>query len=59
VGTPPEPPERPPGADNIVVELPIPLSELNPPELPDPPEHPDPPAEPEPEDPGGEATIAT
>ncbi|MFB8393641.1 hypothetical protein [Streptomyces yangpuensis] len=53
MGTPPEPPERPPGADNIVVELPIPLSELNPPELPDPP------VEPEPEDPGGEATIAT
>ncbi|MER7733665.1 hypothetical protein ABTX80_22495 [Streptomyces erythrochromogenes] len=52
MGSPPEPLERPAGYDDIVVELPLPLSEQNPPELPDPP------AEPEPE-PGGEATIAT
>lgn len=55
MGTPPDPLERPPGADNIIVELPIPLSEQNPPDLPDIPE----PPEPEPGDPGGEATVAT
>ncbi|MFD8577407.1 hypothetical protein ACFV1H_18990 [Streptomyces virginiae] len=49
---PPEPLERPPGYDDIVVELPIPWSEQHPPELPDLP------AEPEPQ-PGDEATIAT
>lgn len=52
MGTP-LPPERPPGADNIVVELPLPLSEQNPPQLPDPPAQP-----PAPEA-GGGATIAT
>lgn len=51
---PPEPAQEPPGARNVPApELPLPLSEQNPPELPDPP------VEPQPEDPGGEATIAT
>ncbi|MFJ8016253.1 hypothetical protein [Streptomyces sp. NPDC096339] len=47
------PPDMPPGARDIVVELPLPISEQNPPDLPpipDPPENPDP---------GGGATIAT
>lgn len=54
MGTPPDPPPEPPGARNVVLdELPAPLSEQNPPEIPDPP------PQPEPEEPGGGATIAT
>lgn len=53
--TSPDPPADPPGARNVVLEeLPVPLSEQNPPEIPDPPE-----PEPEPEEPSGGATIAT
>jgi hypothetical protein len=48
------PPEVPPGARNVVVdELPLPVSEQQPPELPPPPAPVDPP------DPGSGATIAT
>ncbi|MBT2477657.1 hypothetical protein [Streptomyces sp. ISL-94] len=47
------PPEEPPGARNITVQLPLPLSEQNPPDLPPPPDPPDP------NPGGGEATLAT
>ncbi|MFJ3201027.1 hypothetical protein [Streptomyces sp. NPDC086989] len=48
------PPDMPPGARNVVVdELPLPISEQSPPDLPP---IPDPGPDP---DPGGGATIAT
>lgn len=46
------PPDMPPGARNVVVDLPLPISEQQPPDLPPIPEPPAP-------DPGDVATIAT